>query len=116
MALATLPLDRWGAFALNPGTKSGAVCSAPITLPINVSQISLNGTGAAGLAVELLDAEMRPIAGFSGGVVSDGLSSPVIWAGQDLKKLAGQAVRIQVLFERVGEISPRVYALYVNSK
>jgi hypothetical protein len=115
IALATLPRDRWGALGLNPGAGEGTICSAPVTLPAGCA-FTLNADGVAGLTIELLDEQFRPLPGFAGGQVAgpDGLDCPVRWKGHALSELGGRPVRIQVKMKRTGDYLPRVYALYVN--
>lgn len=113
VALATLPRDRWGALALNPGAETGTVCSAPVTLPKSGGAITLNADGVAGLTVELLDERFRSIPGFAAGCVAgaDGLDCPVEWPGHALAELGGQRLRVQVHLRRLGDVSPRLYAI-----
>ena len=113
VALATLPRDRWGALGLNPGANEGAVCSAPMAIPAGGGALTLNADGVAGLTVELLDEQFRPISGFGAGKVTgpDGLDCPITWPGQGFAELKGRAVRIQVRIRRLDDLSPRLYAL-----
>ena len=113
VALATLPRDRWGGLGLNPGASEGTICSAALTLPAAGCELRINADGIAGLAVDLVDEQFRPIAGFLGGKVcgADGLDCPVAWKERALGELAGQRVRVQVRLQRVSENLPRVYAL-----
>lgn len=113
VALATLPRDRWGALSLNPGANEGALCSALIPLPAAGSALTLNAEGVTGLTVELLDERFQPIPGFVAGKVMgvDGLDCSVVWPGRALADLKGRSVRIQVRLSRMGEISPRIYAM-----
>jgi hypothetical protein len=115
VALATLPRDRWGALSLNPGADEGTVCSAPVVLPARDAELRINADGAAGLKVDLLDEQWRPIPGFSGGEVAGpgGLDCPVRWPGRAMAELGGQAARAQVKLSRMPDESPRVYAIRV---
>jgi hypothetical protein len=113
VALATLPRDRWGALALNPGSNEGTICSTPIAIPASGGALTVNADGVAGLTVELLDVQFRPIPGFAAGPVTgaDGFDCPVDWSGHALTELKGRTVRIQVRLRRMGDISPRLYAM-----
>ncbi len=113
VALATLPRDRWGALGLNPGAKTGSICSAPVKLPATGGELTLNADGVAGITVELLDEQFRPIPGFAGGQIgsTDGLDCPVRWVGHGLSELTGQTVRFAVHMRRMDKTNPRVYAL-----
>ena len=115
VALATLPRDRWGALALNPGANEGAICSAPVAIPAGC-ELRINADGVAGLSVDLLDERFNPIPGFTGGAVAgpDGLDCPVRWEGRGLAELAGRSVRARVGLKRVGEAQPQVYALCIG--
>ena len=117
MALATLPRDRWGALGLNPGTDTGAICSALVDVPTGC-ELRLNAAGVAGLAVDLLDERFKPIPGFVGGTVAgpNGLDCEVRWSGRALNELAGKTVRVQVNLKRVGEAQPRVFAVYLQDE
>jgi len=114
VALATLPRDRWGALALNPGTDTGAICTAPVAMSEGC-ELRINADGVAGLSVELLDERFNPIHGFTAGTVADpdGLDCPVRWEGHAPAELAGKTVRVQVSLKRVGETQPQVYAMYL---
>ena len=118
VALATLPRDRWGALALNPGATDGAICSAPMVIPAGGCDLRVNADGVAGLSVDLLDERFDPIPGFTGGRVAgpDGLDCPVRWEGYAPAELAGQTVRVRVLLKRIGKAQPRVYAVYGRTK
>ena len=113
VALATLPRDRWGALALNPGSNEGTICSAPVTIPGTGSTLTVNADGVAGLAVEVLDEEFHPIPGFPAGKVTgpDGFDCPINWPGHALSELKGKVVRFQVRLRRMGESSPKLFAL-----
>lgn len=116
VALAVLPRDRWGAFGLNPGADEGAICSAPLALPATGGAITVNADGVAGLTVELLDEQFRPIPGFGDGQVEgiNGLDCPVRWKARTLSELVGNPVRVQVRLRRMGDMAPRVYALNIS--
>lgn len=118
VALATLPRDRWGALALNPDADAGTICSKPITLPKDGGYLRLNADGTAALTIDLLDATMRPIPGFTGGQVTggDGLDAPVRWERHTLAELGGQTIRVQVRLQRTGDDVPRVYAFYLDGE
>ncbi len=115
VALATLPRDRWGALGLNPGAEGGALCSSPVEVPAGAT-LRLNADGVAGLTVDLLDERMNPISGFTGAVVQgpDGLECDVRWKDRAVAELAGRVVRVRVTLKRLGEVSPRVYAICVG--
>jgi len=117
VALATIPRDRWGAFGLNPDANDGTVCSAAIILPTDCA-LSLNADGIAGLKVKLLDKNFHTIPDYDIGVVvgSDGLDCPVEWAGKSLAELGGRTVRISMQMNRLGDDSPRLYALNITDK
>ena len=115
VALATIPRDRWGAMVLNPDSKEGTVCSAPVELPPAGCELYLNADVVSGLTVKLLDKNFRSINGFSNGRVNsdDGLDCRVEWHGHELSELGGKTVRVQITLDRVNDTSPCVYAMYV---
>ena len=117
VALATLPRDRWGALALNPDAREGAIVSAPFTLPAPPGELRINADGVDGLSIDLLDERLRPIPGYADGRVSapDGLDCPVQWTAHALADLGSQPVRVRVRLQRRGAALPRVYALYLGS-
>ena len=115
VALATLPRDRWGALGLNPEVLQGTICSAPVEIPLP-GEIQINATGVEGLSVELLDEWFVPIPGFSDGRTDgpDGLDCRVRWSEAALP--TGKPLRIQIKMCASEQVSPRVYALYIDSK
>jgi hypothetical protein len=117
VALATLPRDRWGGLGLNANAKSGTLCSAPFTLPAGGGTLRLNADGVAGMTVDLLDEQLRPIEGFGGGqaVGADGLDCPLRWKDRVLADLAGRTVRVRVNLGQAGETRPQLYAMYLRS-
>lgn len=116
VALATLPRDRWGALGLNPKAETGVIVSALLTLPGKNCELRINADGVENLVVDLLDEQMRPLPGFAGGKVTgpDGLDCPISWKGHKLAELGGRSVRVQVNMRRSGDVSPRMYALYLD--
>ena len=113
VALATLPRDRWGALCLNPDVADGAVCSMPVSIPAGGCALTLNAEGVAGMTVELVDEHFKPVPGFESGRAAgtDGLDCRVAWPGHGLAELAGRSVRIKVRLRRLGETSPKLYAM-----
>ncbi len=117
IGLAILPRDRWGALGLNPDRNEGSLLSVPIAFPDGDISIAINADGAEGIRVEFTDEQFRTIPEFSGehaGTVSgDGLHQIVEWPAHQLRKLAGQTVRMRVKLERKDRVDPRVYAVYL---
>ncbi|MCE9589390.1 MAG: hypothetical protein K8S99_02570 [Planctomycetes bacterium] len=113
VALATIPRDRWGGLGLIANTNEGLVCSAPIALPKNGGQLTINADGVAGITVELLDEQYRPITGFADGRIAggDGLDCKVAWTGHALTELGGRTVRVQAKLKRTADNLPRLYAM-----
>jgi hypothetical protein len=68
-----------------------------------------------GLSVDLLDERFQPIPGFSGGRVTGpgGLDCPVRWSEPGRVAHGARPVRVQVRMNRLGEVGPRLYALYL---
>ena len=116
VALATLPRDRWGCLALNPGTETGTVVSTPLQLPAGGGQLRVNGDGVTSMAVDLLDEHLRPIDGFTDGRIegADGIACPVRWPEHRLAGLGGQTIRVRLRMSRTREASPRLFALYLE--
>ena len=118
VALATLPRDRWGALGLYPDAAEGALWSAPITLPKHDCEILMNADGAAGIRIDLADESFALLEDYSGEnsgrtAAPDGLDCPVLWPGRELAALGGKVVRLRIRLEQSGEVSPRLFALYV---
>jgi hypothetical protein len=113
VALATLPRDRWGAFALNPKEQEGAVCSALLTIPADGGALTLNAEGAGGLTVSILDDWLAPLAGFEQGRVAEagGLDCVVRWDGRSLRECAGRQVRFHVRMQASEGVAPRLFAM-----
>jgi hypothetical protein len=118
VALATLPRDRWAAFAVNPSEKekAGAVCTAPVLLAASGAGIFVNAEGAEGMVVSLLDEAFGPIAGFEEGRAAGagGLDCPVFWKGRDLRELGGRSVRIHIRMSLAAGVDPRLYAVQIR--
>ncbi len=116
VALATLPRDRWGSLGLNPKAESGVIVSAPITLPQNVSTLSLNADHNSAISIDLLDEQLRPLPTFTFGKAqdSDALSSPIHWPSASITQLAGQTIRIRVNLKRENQAEPRMFAMYID--
>ena len=117
VALATIPRHRWGALRLNPGTTSGHVWSAPITLPSGPWHVSLNADRSETMRVELADREFRPIEGFSGELggrseAGEGLERRVTWAAGDPSRIGGATVRLKIEFG--GGEDQALYAAYLR--
>ena len=96
-----------------------------VTCPLQVDgsakvYVNAEGLSAAGhLRVELLDAQSRPLAGYSGEacvpVVESGTRQLVRWRDrQAIDGLAGQVFKVQVTLAEGGEEEQQVYALYVT--
>lgn len=119
VALATLPRDRWGALALNPGSKEGTVGSGVVELPAGDFEIRLNADDAQSMRVELTDARFKPLEGYSGQdsgrpQTNGGLDCVVRWPKASLASLSGKEVRIMVHFSSRENGSPRLFAIYVH--
>ena len=116
VALATIPRDRWGALGLNPDANDGTICSAPVTLPTKSGKLTLNADGAEGITVRILDENFHPIDEFGSGkcVVSGGLDCPVEWSGHSLSDPMGRTVRFCLQMHRLGDASPRLYAINLH--
>lgn len=101
IGLATLPRDRWGSLSVAEGAESGTVWSAPITLPTEAVEISLNADGAKNITVEIADESGTVLPEFSGensGEVkgAKSIASPVKWKGEGLSTLAGKTVKLKL--------------------
>jgi hypothetical protein len=84
-----------------------------MVIPAGGGALTLYADGVTGLAVELLDEQFQPIPGFGAGQGTgpDGLDCPIVWPGPGLAELKGRTVRIQVRIRRLGDVSPRLYAM-----
>lgn len=134
VGLATLPRDRFGALMIEPSAfgsgpyqvpEADAVCefiTAPIAIPGGFGRFNLNvdGLGAdAALRVELLGADLHPLAGFSGPdaaiVRESGFQVPVAWQGRTGITNLPERVRVRVGYEGTKRRAIRFSALYVRS-
>jgi hypothetical protein len=116
IGLATLPRDRWGSLSVAEGSGNGTVWSAPITLPTEAVELSLNADGAKNITVELADESGTLLPDFSGensGEVKGSKAnvSQVKWKGEGLTALAGKTVRLKLGLkgEKTG-----LYAVYLD--
>lgn len=117
IGLAKLPRDRWGALGLAPQADSGSVWSAPITLSAAKCELLLNAEAAGNLKVEVADEHFKlnpEMSGDNSGVcdVASGIRCPVKWPRGKLESLAGQTIRLRIVFNRALE-DPKLYALYL---
>jgi hypothetical protein len=119
VALASLPLDRWGALGLFPDATEGTVWSEPVTLPESGCRVSLNAEGASSMRSEIADQRFNLLPQYSGeesGTVaaSGGFDCPVSWSQGSLAALGGQTVRFRFHVKKAGDITPRLYAVYLT--
>jgi len=118
VALATLPRDRWGSLALNPGTVEGDLVTAPMRLSDREvdCELTINADGIAGVAVDLLDETFQPIAGFTSGTLGDvdGLDCAARWPARRLSELAGEIIRVRLRLRQSDSAKPRIYAMYLR--
>jgi len=120
IALATIPRERWGGFALSPDASSGTVWSAPIEFPAGETQLKLNADGASGMRVHLATEDFQLLPAFSGeeaGVPhgNGGLDCAVAWLSGSLADLGGQRVRLKIDVERQDGSDPRLYAITLTA-
>jgi len=113
VALATLPLDRWGSLSLMPGADDSAVLTNAVTLR-GGERFSLNADGLHNITVSLLDESFRPVNGYESHAFAQnsGFDATVGWKN-DLKKMSGQKVYIQIAMKR-GADMPKLYAVYID--
>lgn len=114
VALATLPRDRWGALGLAPDAETGAVWSAPITLPAGGCTLTLNADAADGMTVELADEHFRLDPAFTGHGHDSGLDCPVTW-GNNATLPGGRTVRLKITLSRSRGAEPRLYAVNLSA-
>ena len=115
--LATWDRDRLGYYEVKAG---GAHFISQPLLPQSGDRVFVNADGLsedAYLSVELLDEQLRPLAGYSGVesavLKKSGLRELATWAGKpSLDGLAGP-VRIRVNYTGERPENARVYAVYV---
>ena len=114
IALARLPRDRWGALALSGKEESGSAWTTPVRLAAN-SRLTINGSGLAGLQIDVADERFAALPGYSqgraAGSANDGLDAEVSWSDHALKSLAGKTVRFHIHFTRTAATDPRLFAL-----
>jgi hypothetical protein len=132
VGIVTIPRDRLGALTPDQSTLGDSVYKLQklecdlVTAPVKIktgkpSKFFLNAEGLgeqATLKVELLDASLQPLPGFSGDaaaiVKQSGFQTPVLFGGKaDVENLPDRVrVRITYLGERMKDI--RFSALYVQ--
>jgi hypothetical protein len=118
VALATLPRDRWGSLHLAEGASQGTAWSAPITIPEEGCNISLNADGGADITVELASESEDPLPAYSGpnrGTVQgmEAAARAVRWADEALSGLGGRTVRLKL---GVSGDKTRLYAVYLDAR
>jgi hypothetical protein len=107
-ALATLPRDRWGELALFPNAAEGWCWTEAFTW--NRDGASLNAELASGVSVELCDERFAPIGVTAAVRGESGLDLPI----EPEADVTGRVVRLKITLRRVGEQSPRVFAVNVK--
>lgn len=133
VGIAVLPRDRFGDLVLEeagqgPGDyQLPVVQSEFVTAPVNTKagtphEFHVNADGLsneAGLRVELLDAQMRPLENYSGKnsavVRESGFQTPISWAGKTGITDLPERIRLRVIFEGAKKKDIRFSALYVKS-
>jgi len=120
VALATLPRDRWGALGLFPDKHEGSVWSAPVILPEGGCALLLNADGADGMGVEIADERFNLLPDFSGdnsgrATEASGFDCPVRWPQGSLAAVGGRPVRLRIHLNKVGDATPRLYAVYLTA-
>ena len=121
MGLATLPRDRLG--SLSPIDETGDAClvtsavqsDGAIRLQVNADGLSTE----TWLSIELLDAQERPLPGYSGKdaarVDVPGLRQPVVWPKGDTMIGASGRFKVRVTFAGPRRDASRLYALYMEA-
>ena len=114
IALARLPRDRWGALALSGKEKAGSAWTAGVRLA-DSSVLTINGSGLAGLRVDVADERFQTLPGYgegrTPGSANDAFGAEVGWAGRTLREIAGKTVRFHLRFFRSAAADPRLFAL-----
>lgn len=120
--IATWPRDRLGFYAPAPDITDAHCISAPFTPPRPDARVYINASGLGAdtrLAVELLDDQFRPLAGYAAAdclafPAEDGFRLPVTW--RDRKDLATVSGRFRVRVNFTGRDSgkARLYAVYIE--
>jgi hypothetical protein len=132
--VATWMRDRLGCFKVysrleerpfrphNPDQpKSMAECTTvPMRIVEGTGKVFLNVGGLSGhseMIVEVLDEQLRPIPGYSGGdcipVRESGLRVPVRWRGHE-NIMPGKSFRLKITFGGVRPEDAELYAIYVT--
>ena len=110
--LATWERDRFGYVTPHDPREEARLISCPVCADNGETQVFLNVSGLgeyATVRVELLDLEVKPLAGYSGAdaalVRESGLRVPVQWDRQNTLPATGQPLRLAVT---LGPVGPRV--------
>lgn len=133
VGIALLPRDRFGDLVFEeagqgPGDYQlpevqSELITAPVMIKADVPQefyVNAAGLGdQAGLRVELLDAQMRPLERYSGKsavtVRQSGFQTPISWTDKTGISDLPERIRIRVVFEGAKRKDIRFSALYVKS-
>ncbi|MES2694686.1 MAG: hypothetical protein V4773_14520 [Verrucomicrobiota bacterium] len=132
VGIVTVPRDRFGDLAIEKTSigkgdyqvpdLTGSFVTAAIPLKGNKGQrfyLNADGLGAkAGLKVELLDKNLKPLAGFSGKdaaiVRQSGFQTPIAWQGTTQVSKLPESVRLRVTYEGADQAGIRFSALYIR--
>jgi hypothetical protein len=133
VGIAMLPRDRFGDLVFEDAGQGPGDYQLPevqsefITAPVSIKAgvphgFFVNADGLseeAGLRVELLDAQMRPLEKYSGKnavvVRQSGFQTPIAWAGKAGVPDLPERIRIRVVFEGAKRKDIHFSALYVKS-
>ncbi len=101
-----------GFISINAGYEKGKFVTRPVTFSGSTLEINYSTAGAGEIHVELLDADGKPIPGFSLGdcdaIKGDTISQTVTWQGKsDVSSLAGKPVRVRFVMNEADVYSLR---------
>lgn len=133
VGIVTVPRDRFGDLAIDVSAigkgdyqvpdLAGSFLTAAVPLKKAATQrfyLNADGLGVnAALKVELLDKNLKPLAGFSGKdaaiVRQSGFQTPIVWGGKtEIRKLPEQ-IRLRVTYTGADPAAIRFSALYILS-
>jgi hypothetical protein len=121
LGLSTVPRDRLGSLSPIVNTSDASLVTSAVESD-GAIRLWVNADGLSAdtwLSIELLDAQERPLPGYSGKdaarVDVPGLRQPVVWTKGDTTIGATGKFKVRITFAGSRRGAPRLYAVYVGA-